>query len=1264
MDNKRPANLNDYQAIWEKPYRNHDAYLELPWEKERPTEVLDEFKGYVVPNKETRILDFGCGSGRLGKYIEEDTAFKGKMYYYDISENALQICVEKNGIPSERIIHPKINGDGNETAFDSLERQFDGIIIWGVFHHLPEEIRKSTWLLINRIMKPDGVLLLAEFDQDDVLFKKSINRVSEITGVDTFAINVEEVVHDDFVLLGEKRHFYFHESQGRLERKLSGEKEEIKKLRLGQNRTVSYVFAKPSLISRLKSAVVNKMMRNSEFSHILEYKFTNSLLDPNNNVGEYYVKNSDVSKKLWLHSMALFLAFDMVRDSGVTLWSSSFTTLLFKDSEKRFSFLFKSTNDDVGEKTKITIKKQSDSPCSNLYRIALYVPEKYYFSTRVFEEKYKEKNKKDFDWSFSLPSIYNRYNSFHKSAQHRITELKQVGLYIFDANDNHVREILKTLDDALTQALNDNHELIPLRDAILMVLFFVYPINSYSGDKTYITVAPPSFEAQLSGLDGNRMKEITAGGVMMYNSNKPFTSENEERDFLYDVIKWSNTLTTKKLIEFTRNESVKSAIAQVMARNMSHNMGSHVYNNLTGYDIYDKLVEKANANFYISDQTEDLDANHQLAYFNQYQKSRMDYLSEVTFGVPNLLMTRMVYGDLFMSFDRVRLLLNYISGISGFEYCFDFQYNGEKLNKVDDIGVAFPGDELGFQAFTNILENLVRNTAKHANNKDNKTVVFHVCFWDLVDNEKHSCKDLEDVMGVDDLYCVEIDNGIEEDGIDEIVNGEKNEKGQIIKKGQIDRLNDSVLDQENKLRDHSLGLLEMEASAAFLRCIDLPEIESDDYYVDKNDLYYHERNGKKRLNILKAFKTDRNTLGYRFFVQKPKEFLFVGDDWKVANNSGRKTKLRRIGVQFVTQKEFMAALGQGKPFAHQFLFYSHSLSEKAKQCLGDIECKTLLPLRKLEVDPEALINVWNEPNILQKLKEIAWDQYFKEVVNKELGTMANNELDVNPEMAGEFEGAYFNQVTLLDHANKDSHKNSWSHAIVYKEQGHCESWIENLTSRTRIKLPGFAEYSSGKDNASDKLVKYYCENIVKVASLKQEVFEAYHNKVVVLDERIQKFAEENTEGSSEIGSEQILCKDLFKSTNVLIPGIPEKDPNGQFVPSDDPNVFSLAPVSFKGSEEKVEQFVNDNINNAFLVVHFGVLERLYGNDMQKIETRLIEWARKAKRVVVTSGRGAHSLNLPKQVCFVNLSSVLNAFAENRNKYLINYLCHQSRRKNE
>lgn len=661
--------------------------------------------------------------------------------------------------------------------------------------------------------------------------------------------------------------------------------------------------------------------------------------------------------------------------------------------------------------------------------------------------------------------------------------------------------------------------------------------------------------------------------------------------------------------------AVVASIAQVMARNMSHNIGSHVFSHLVGNNVLQQLSDESifKVGSYIPlDETKKIEMSLQLPYFNQYLKSRMDYLSEVTFGIPNMLATRYIFGDVFKELDRVRILLNYISGIPGFKYTFCLKYNGVDLSDENDIAVAFPSDVLGTQAFYNIIENIIRNTAKHACNDDHDVVTFTIEFSDMV--------------GYPGYYCVEIDNGIAEAAIDDLV------------QKQNDRINTSVLVEDNNLRSHSLGLLEMGASAAFLRQVDIAKVDSYEYHFDDKDEF---TNKHGNLVLLKAINKN-GALGYRMFLQKPKELLFVG---AFDVEDSMKDVLAKEGVNFITEDEFAEALAIGQSFAHPFLVYLDSASDKTKDLLSDdSDCKTLLPARKLRVEQEdansmmKIINTSEGDEIVRNVKQDVWTRYYENVIVKELRNPNNDETIIVTEFDG-FSSPINNQVVFLNHATKSQHEKYWH---LFKEDRSFEGWIENLSSRTCSKLPAFSKYSIGADNA----VSQYVLNIEDNKPLNYEIFEAYHNKVLVLDERVQKFSQENFEGSSNKTGGQIPCSSLFESTNVLMPGI------------------ELDRVVFdEDSIKTIEQFINDNMANAFVLIHYGILERMYKKETVRYE-KLVTWSKVAKRLVVTSGRGAHSLTLPPSVCFVNLSSVLYAFTENRNKFIINNLLNQTRRKNE
>jgi hypothetical protein len=786
----------------------------------------------------------------------------------------------------------------------------------------------------------------------------------------------------------------------------------------------------------------------------------------------------------------------------------------------------------------------------------------------------------------------------------------------------------------------------------------------------------------------------STGGLFLVRKGE---MTNQELSFfiISEFLLSSEIEITNDIINAHKN-AVRAAIAQVMARNMSHNFGSHVLSNLIKTEVYDDLNDEIIKNsftvynsifdengVFVHEDSNDVSSplkNQQLGYFNQYLKSRMDYLSEVTFGVSNLLTTKMMYSEVMKELDQVRILLNFISGVSDFKYKFklvvvDVEGEEKEMTAENDIGVAFPSDVLGCHAFYNIIENIIRNTAKHTKNTG-EVITFTIKFKDV---DSNGCEGIEEAS---ELYCVEIDNGVSEDGIDVLVDK------------QNYRLNQSVL-ENNSLRSSSLGLLEMEASAAFLRQIDLPEIESDDYFIDNDNNLFHKRNGKKRLNILKAFAVDlkeeereneegktinvkTGRLGYRFFMQKPKEFLFVGNWAKVKDRN----RLLTYGVRFVESKVFMDDLIKGKSFSHQFLIYDDTLCKMDKE--RDEKLKpydSLLPLRRIHDDGESAETKKTDfftlkgKALLQNLKEFAWERYFEEVIVKELKNKPkNNKIVIQGACNPESKNC---QIVFLDHSNEEQHIKDCKG--INKEDS-IEAWVENLVSKTCGKLPEFQKYCKGD---GEKIVDNYISGIKSGDGIKkrirQELFEAYHNKVIILDERIQKFAEENSEGSSKGGNKLIPCWRLFGSTNVFIPRRPKKDEKGDLIPLKDWNdddlidwdgtalkqdkVFSLDPNDFdKHNKELVENYVKNRMDNAFILVHYGVLERMYNGEEGLINDTLEAWAAKAKRVVVTSGRGAHSLNLPESVCFANLSSVLYACVENRNKYIINYLLNQSRRK--
>ena len=237
-------------------------------------------------------------------------------------------------------------------------------------------------------------------------------------------------------------------------------------------------------------------------------------------------------------------------------------------------------------------------------------------------------------------------------------------------------------------------------------------------DEVYYWICRENKELQWN-VDGKNSSDNTAQSTS-YLSNILVVSSSEDsikfaKEHKIDFLRFLFRLQTAYSMVLAKEleaSSVRAAIAQVMARNMSHNFGSHVFSNLINDDVYEKLddAKVKGLEKYISERTTELyknlafsenqtaekkKKNHQLQYFFQYLKSRMDYLSEITFGVSNLLTTKMMYSDVMRELDGVRILLNYISGVSDFYYKFQLKRNNALMTRNNDIGVALPSDVLG-----------------------------------------------------------------------------------------------------------------------------------------------------------------------------------------------------------------------------------------------------------------------------------------------------------------------------------------------------------------------------------------------------------------------------------------------------------------------------------------------------------------------------------------------------------------------------------------
>ncbi len=778
-------------------------------------------------------------------------------------------------------------------------------------------------------------------------------------------------------------------------------------------------------------------------------------------------------------------------------------------------------------------------------------------------------------------------------------------------------------------------------------------------------------------------------------------------------------------------QATRAAISQVMARNTSHNIGAHVMNKLIGDLNYDTLFEKKN---YDSTElillytdtikkwnqerqkdkkqvlTEEEQNNKilldQISIFNNYVKCRMDYLADISFGTPLMQTNKYAYADLFKELDKVRLLLEHISGLDDFKFEIKFKKNGNDLNDINDLLVAIPNDILGTQAFYNILENIIRNSAKHAQKPTNKDengkdiimpTIFTVNFIDTLEVDKKpvvnycNCNKadcnkahkneienaLNEFIAVEVYDSISLDGnakGLDEKEIKEFNDNTRNSGNQISKiewlvYNQNKKLNENILIENSKLRSYSLGLVEMDASAAYLRKRPVEYINHQSYDIQydeswsrnteknkeegRDQITYRGTNCRHFLKAFKKIENDKNYLGYRFFLHRPAVVLVVTDH--VPKNQ---EELKKQGIWVITPMVFAEELKEGKVYSHEFVVLDDCIKLEK---VGEVDFleyyKTSLPIRVLKNINELSALLAKSTDEIEKG---CWEEWFENLKNN--NPCENHQINHNNlffSVKENYNADACHSIVLLDHLYKEdgspdiaAAKELWS----ILEELKC--FVEALSSLAQAKLPSYYKIINQyckNEMSNKKKLKCYIRSINQ--NIKQRIAEAVFAKVVVIDERIQEAAESRDFMTIKFDK-------LYKKMNVIIP---KKDDINLSANSYDVtlinklNKYLGLPLEENAECSEITPVTNSLNANDFILIHYSIFERMFKKD--EINNKIEEIANKGINVVITSGRGTPE-NLTPKVRFVNLSSVINAFVDIRSKYLINYLLNSSRKSNK
>lgn len=335
----------------------------------------------------------------------------------------------------------------------------------------------------------------------------------------------------------------------------------------------------------------------------------------------------------------------------------------------------------------------------------------------------------------------------------------------------------------------------------------------------------------------------------------------------------------RKVILETIRHGTRAAVAAIMGRNMSHNIGSHVLSYLSNEN---EVEDKSNGKFY------------------RYLQGRMDFISDISTTKPSWssnvnfieeILNPFVGVELQKPNDQVlpeqaKLLNNILRSVAinhnNERICLDakkiiikisypaqienksehqltykyFSSNGNvglDTSLQEDFLLTIPHGSTGMHAFYSILENFLRNSGKHGGEGVNE----------ILRDSKSTLECSIYVQRYDEnLYKVTIRDNIKKDFPDKTIS-EINE--------YITRKHSTLINDDGSINQEGWGIKEMRISAAWLRGIEPKEVQNP--FISPP--------------LLNPIKTDIGGIGYEFYLLKPLDVLIMTNDSNVKENHSK-----------------------------------------------------------------------------------------------------------------------------------------------------------------------------------------------------------------------------------------------------------------------------------------------------------------------------------------------------------------------------------------
>ena len=371
---------------------------------------------------------------------------------------------------------------------------------------------------------------------------------------------------------------------------------------------------------------------------------------------------------------------------------------------------------------------------------------------------------------------------------------------------------------------------------------------------------------------------FSSGGMtgIMFSFIVDFTDQEEDRSNIVNDLAYtiSNAFAKNmfniiiKLQDIiSRRDLMKSAISTIMARNMAHNLGSHVLARIASPEALSEFIK--------------MDAEQlgqpAIADLNIYLRTRMDLVADISTSEPVTSMNRRIATDLPQIFKRGSLVRRLISGTNVKN--IDLRI----INKtgVEPLLVQIPQGDLGMHALLIILENIIRNSCKHgAHRIEGDTLVLTLIF-DSPSQE--SVKEEGRSRG----YILTIHDDVP-----------RHQYKELVRKIQDNYIDKSIIEDRHRLRPVAWGIAEMKIAAAYLRKKDPAE------YINQEIRPQLLRAVAIPDRVYRPDETNRKAyIGYQIYLKKPREVLIIDTENYLLGNHHTPLDWINRGIKVVSSRE-------------------------------------------------------------------------------------------------------------------------------------------------------------------------------------------------------------------------------------------------------------------------------------------------------------------------------------------------------------------------